>query len=251
MSGHSKWATIKRKKALIDSKRGKVFTKLIREISVAARSGGGNPDANPRLRMVMDKAREMNMPTDNIKRAIARGTGEGDDAARYEEAIYEGYGPGGAAVIVEALTDNRNRTSSELRMVFSRNSGEMGQPGCVAWMFQQAGVLTFDKKRFSEEALMEAALEAGAEDIRTTETSFEVVTPADKLESVRAALAAKGMECSSAERVRNPKTSVPLEGKAAEHMVKLIEELEDHDDVQNVFGNFDISDKLLETLASS
>lgn len=251
MSGHSKWATIKRKKALIDSKRGKVFTKLIREISVAARSGGGNPDSNPRLRMVMDKAREMNMPNDNIKRAIARGTGEGEGAAQYEEAIYEGYGPGGAAIMVEALTDNRNRTSSELRLIFSRNGGEMGQPGSVGWMFQPVGVITFDKAKTTEEALMEAALEAGAEDIRTTDSAFEVVTPPDKIEVVRSALSAKGIQCTSAERVRNPKTMVPLEGKPAEQMVRLMEEIEDHDDVQNVFANFDISDKLLESLANN
>lgn len=250
MSGHSKWATIKRKKGALDAKRGKVFTKLIREISVAARSGGGSVDANPRLRMVVAKAREMNMPNDNIKRAIQRGTGEGEDAARYEEAVYEGYGPGGAAVIVETLSDNKNRTSSELRTIFAHNGGNMGEPGCVSWSFQSQGQLTFDKSRYAEDVLMEAAVDAGAEDFRATDAAYEVLTPPDKLEAVRVVLAGKNFISTTGELIRNPKTTVPLEGKHAEHMVKLMEELEDHDDVQNVFANFDISDKLLETLAS-
>ena len=248
MSGHSKWATIKRKKALIDSKRGKAFTKVIREISMAAKNGGGNPDSNPRLRVAMDKARELNMPQDNIKRAIGRGTGEGGEVMHFEETTYEGYGPGGAAVIVEALTDNRNRTSSELKAVFSRNGGNMGEPGSVAWMFQPAGIITVDRKRYEEDAAMSAALDAGADDFRATDQAYEVVTPPDKLESVRQQLVAKGIEPSSAEMTRIPKTIVPLEGKNAEVMVRLLEVLEDHDDVQNVYANFDMSDKLLESL---
>lgn len=250
MSGHSKWATIKRKKGALDAKRGKVFTKLIREISVAARTGGGNVDSNPRLRMVVTKAREMNMPNDNIKRAILRGTGEGEDAARYEEAVYEGYGPGGAAVMVETLSDNKNRTSSELRTIFARHGGNMGEIGCVGWSFQSQGQLTFDKTRYAEDVLMEAAVEAGADDFRATDTAYEVLTPPDKLEAVRVALAEKNFVSISGELIRNPKTTVPLEGKNAEHMVKLLEEMEDHDDVQHVFANFDISDKLLESLAN-
>jgi len=250
MSGHSKWATIKRKKGAIDAKRGKIFTKLIREISVAARVGGGSPDANPRLRMVVVKAREMNMPNDNIKRAIARGTGEDEDAARYEEAVYEGYGPGGAAVMVETLSDNKNRTSSELRNIFARQGGNMGEPGCVSWTFQSQGLLTFEKSRYAEDVMMEAAIEAGADDFRATDSIYEVLTPPDKLEAVRIVLAGKNFVSNSAELVRNPKTTVPLEGKHAEHMVKLMEELEDHDDVQHVFANFDIPDKVLENLAN-
>jgi len=251
MSGHSKWATIKRKKALIDSKRGQAFTKIIREINVAARSGGGNPDSNPRLRMIMDKARELNMPNDNIKRAIQRGTGEGADAVQYEEVVYEGYGPGGAAVLVEVLTDNKNRTSSELRTSFTRNGGNMGTPGCVSWMFHASGLLIFDKARYDEDALMTATLEAGADDFKTTDSTYEIITAPDKLASVRAALAAKNFVPTSADLVKIPKTTVPLDGKNAEMMVKLIEGLEDHDDVQNVYANYDIADKLLESLVGS
>jgi len=249
MSGHSKWATIKRKKGAIDAKRGKMFTKFVRDITVAARSGGGpDPDSNPRLRVAIERAREASMPSDNIKRAIAKATGEGADAVVIEEMVYEGYGPGGAAVIAEALTDNRNRTASELHQVFSRNGGNMGVPGSVAWMFQSAGLIQFDKKRHEEDALMAAALDAGAEDFRVAESTFDVVTPPDQLDKVRAALVAKGLEPASAELVRLPKTSVPLDGKHAEQMVRLMEALEEHDDVQRVWANFDISEKLLESL---
>jgi YebC/PmpR family DNA-binding regulatory protein len=198
--------------------------------------------------VAVDKARELNMPQENIKRAISRGAGEGADAMQFEEIIYEGYGPGGAAVIVETLTDNRNRTSSELKALFSRNGGNMGEPGSVAWMFQPAGMITFDRKRYEEESVMDAALEAGADDFRATEQNYEVVTPPDKLETVRKGLVAKGLEPSSAELTRIPKTIVPLEGKNAEVMVRLLEVLEDHDDVQNVYANFDMSEKLLESL---
>jgi len=251
MSGHSKWATIKRKKALVDAKRGQAFTKIIREIGMAARHGGGNPDANPRLRVVIDKARELNMPNDNIKRAIQRGTGEGADAVQFEEAVYEGYGPGGAAVIVETLSDNKNRTSSELRTLFTRHSGNLGEPGCVSWIFQPAGLIQFDRKRHDEEALMNAALEAGADDFRTTESTFDVVTSPAQFETIRAALAAKGLQPASAEIVKLPKNTVPLDGRNAENMVKLMDTLEEHEDVQHVWANFDISDKLLETLVGA
>lgn len=251
MSGHSKWAKIKRAKAATDAKRGKVFSKIIREIGVAARDGGGQPDSNPRLRMVMDKARQMNMPMDNIKRAIARGTGQGEDAAKFEEVAYEGYGPGGAAILVEALTDNKNRTSAELRAVFTRNGGNMGEPGCVAWVFQPIGLLTFDRARFEEEALLNAALEAGAEDFKATDGSYEVVTKPEELDKVRSALADKGLEAGSVELTKIPKSTVPLEGKAAENLVRLMEAIEEHDDVQNVYGNFEISDKVLESLVGT
>jgi len=251
MSGHSKWATIKRKKALIDAKRGQAFTKLIRELSMAARHGGGNPDANPRLRVVMDKARELNMPNDNIKRAIQRGTGEGADAVQFEEATYEGYGPGGAAVIVDALTDNKNRTSSELRTVFTRNGGNLGEQGSVSWGFQPAGLIQFDRKRHDEEALMAAALEAGADDFRAAESTYDVVTSPAQFEAVRTALIAKGLQPASAELVKLPKTTVALDGKNAESMVHLMDALEEHDDVQHVWANFDIPEKLLESLVGA
>jgi YebC/PmpR family DNA-binding regulatory protein len=251
MSGHSKWATIKRKKALVDAKRGQAFTKVIRELSMAARAGGGNPDANPRLRAVMDKARELSMPNDNIKRAIQRGTGEGGEALNFEEAVYEGYGPGGAAVIVEALTDNKNRTSSELRTLFTRNGGNVGEPGSVSWGFQPVGLIQFDRKRHDEESLMAAALDAGADDFKTAESTYDVITTPAQLETVRKALVEKGLQPSSAELVKLPKTTVALEGKNAESMVRLMEALEEHDDVQHVWANFDISDKLLESLVGS
>jgi YebC/PmpR family DNA-binding regulatory protein len=251
MSGHSKWATIKRKKAIVDAKRGQAFTKLIREISAAARTGGGNPDANPRLRVAIEKAKELNMPQENIRRAIQRGTGDGGEAIRYEEAVYEGYGPGGAAVIAEALTDNRNRTSSELRAIFTRHGGSLGEPGCVAWSFRPAGLIVFDRASHNEELLMAAAVEAGAEDFRASESIFEVVTSPDTLDQVRAALAAKGLTPTSAEPVRLPKNTVPLDGKNAEHMVRLMEALEAHDDVQRVYSNFDIAEPLMETLIAT
>lgn len=251
MSGHSRWATIKRKKAVVDAKRGKTFTKLIREIGIAARHGGGSPDANPRLRMVVDKAKAMNMPNDNIKRAIQRGTGEGADGVQFEETMYEGYGPGGAAILVQALTDNRNRTSSELRAQFTRHGGRMGEPGSVAWMFHPAGLMTFDRGRHDEDTLMAAALDAGAEDFKVTDSAYEIVTGADDLAAVRDKLVAQGLEPQSAELSRIPNSTVPLDGKDAEAMLKLLEILEDHDDVQNVFANFDISDKLMESLVGS
>ncbi len=251
MSGHSKWATIKRKKGAIDAKRGKLFTKLIREITVAAKTGGPKPDANPRLRVCIEKAREASMPNDNIKRAIQRGSGEGPDAVTYEENVYEGYGPGGAAVMVETLTDSRNRTSSELRQIFSRNGGNMGEPGSVGWMFQAAGMIQFDRARHDEDSLMAAALDAGAEDMRSSDSTFDVMTAPADFDKVRAALVAKGLSPSSAELVKLPKSTIELTGKNAEAMVKMMEALEDHDDVQHVWANFDISEKLLESLVGS
>ena len=251
MSGHSKWATIKHAKAKTDAARGKTFTKIIREITTAAKIGGGDPGGNPRLRLAIEKAKEANMPNDNIKRAIQRGTGEGADAVQFEEATYEGYGPGGAAVIVDALTDNKNRTSSELRTVFTRNGGNLGEQGSVSWGFQPAGLIQFDRKRHDEEALMAAALEAGADDFRAAESTYDVVTSPAQFEAVRTALIAKGLQPASAELVKLPKTTVALDGKNAESMVHLMDALEEHDDVQHVWANFDIPEKLLESLVGA
>ncbi len=248
MSGHSKWATIKRKKGAEDAKRGKVFTKLIREIAVAAKNGGGDPDGNPRLRTVIEKARAANMPQDNVARAIKKGTGE-LEGVNYEEHTYEGYGPGGAAVILDILTDNRNRTISEVRNIFSKNGGNMGEAGCVAWVFKKRGVLQFDKKAASEEQLMELALEAGAEDLKDEEDLWDVMTDPVHFESVKKALEAKGLKPSSAEVTMVPQNTVKLGGGDAEKMLRLMEALEDHDDVQNVYSNFDIPKEEMERIS--
>jgi YebC/PmpR family DNA-binding regulatory protein len=247
MSGHSKWSTIKRKKGATDAKRGKVFTKLIKEITVAARFGGGDPDANPRLRTAIAAAKSENMPKDNIERAIKKGTGELEGVA-YEEVIYEGYGPGGAAVLVESLTDNKNRTVADVRHIFTKSGGNLGEAGCVAWMFDNKGFLVLEKSTVNEEVLMEVALEAGAEDIRDEENIFEVITEPEDFDSVKKALDTKGLQCVVAEITMLPKTTVELEGKEAEQMLRLMDGLEDSDDVQKAYSNFDISDETLEGL---
>lgn len=247
MSGHSKWSTIKRKKGATDAKRGKVFTKLIKEITVAARFGGGDPDANPRLRTAIAAAKSENMPKDNIERAIKKGTGELEGVA-YEEVIYEGYGPGGAAVLVESLTDNKNRTVADVRHIFTKSGGNLGEAGCVAWMFDNKGFLVLEKSTVNEEVLMEVALEAGAEDIRDEENIFEVITAPEDFDSVKKALDTKGLQCVVAEITMLPKTTVELEGKEAEQMLRLMDGLEDSDDVQKAYSNFDISDETLEGL---
>lgn len=247
MSGHSKWSTIKRKKGATDAKRGKVFTKLIKEITVAARSGGGDPDANPRLRTAIVAAKSENMPKENIERAIKKGTGELEGVS-YEEVIYEGYGPGGAAVLVESLTDNKNRTVADVRHIFTKSGGNLGESGCVAWMFDNKGFLVLEKKDVNEEVLMDVALEAGAEDIRDDESTFEVITAPEDFESVKRALDDKVLKCIVAEITMLPKTTVELEGKEAEQMLRLMEGLEDLDDVQKAYSNFDISDETLEGL---
>lgn len=247
MSGHSKWSTIKRKKGATDAKRGKVFTKLIKEITVAARTGGGDPDANPRLRTAILAAKAENMPKDNIDRAVKKGTGALEGVA-YEEAFYEGYGPGGAAVLVESLTDNRNRTVADIRHIFSKSGGSLGEAGCVAWMFEKKGVLVFEKKAVNEETLMEAVLDAGAEDIRDEETTFEVITAPEDFEAVKKALNAKNLTYALAEITMVPQTTVRLEDKHAEQMLKLMDSLEDSDDVQNVYSNFDISEETIREL---
>ncbi|HXK25155.1 MAG TPA: YebC/PmpR family DNA-binding transcriptional regulator [Myxococcota bacterium] len=249
MSGHSKWATIKRKKGAVDAKRGKIFTKLIREIATAARVGGGDPGANPRLRLAIEKARAANMPKDNIERAIKKGTGEGATEA-YEEVVYEGYGPGGTAIYVEVLTDNRNRTVGELRHVLTKYGGNLGASGCVAYMFSKKGVLTFDRAGLDLDKLLEAALDAGAEDAEESETGVEVTASPADFDAVKSALVAAGFEPSSAELTMIPSTTVRLEGKDAETMLRVADALEDLDDVQSVHANFDISEEEMARIAS-
>jgi YebC/PmpR family DNA-binding regulatory protein len=248
MSGHSKWATIKRKKGAADAKRGKVFTKLIREIATAARIGGGDPNGNPRLRLVMDKARAANMPKDNIERAIQKGVGGGEGEA-FEEVVYEGYGPGGTAILLRALTDNRNRTVGEIRHVLTKYSGNLGSSGCVAYLFEKRGVLSFERARLDPDTLLEAALEAGATDVVEESDSMAVVTAPNELDAVRAALEAKGFAPASAEVSMEPSTTVKLEGEQAKTMLELADALDDLDDVQGVYANFDISDEEMARLA--
>jgi YebC/PmpR family DNA-binding regulatory protein len=249
MSGHSKWATIKRKKGAVDAKRGKIFTKLIREIATAARVGGGDPGANPRLRLAIEKARAANMPKDNIERAIKKGTGEGATEA-YEEVVYEGYGPGGTAIYVEVLTDNKNRTVGELRHVLTKYGGNLGSSGCVAYLFSKKGVLGFERAGLDVDALLEAALEAGAEDAEESEGGVEVTTAPADFEAVKSALTAKGFAPASAELTMIPSTTVRLEGKDAEAMLRVADALEDLDDVQQVHANFDISEEEMAKIAS-
>ncbi len=249
MSGHSKWSTIKRKKGAADAKRGKLFTKLIREIATAAGIGGGDPDANPRLRLAIDKARGANMPKDNIERAIKKGTGEGE-GERFEEVTYEGYGPGGVAVMLRTLTDNRNRTVGEIRHAFTKHGGNLGEAGCVAYLFEKRGVIALDGE-FDLEQLYELALEAGAEDVIEGEGGVEVVTEPDTFEPVRDAIAGGGLHLADAEVTMRPSTTVSVQGNEAEGMIRLAEALEDLDDVQEVYANFDIPEDEMERLAGS
>jgi YebC/PmpR family DNA-binding regulatory protein len=248
MSGHSKWATIRRKKGALDARRGKIFTKLIREIATAARMGGGDPGGNPRLRLAIDKARAANMPKDNIERAILKGTGGGDSEA-WVEAVYEGYGPGGAAIYVEALTDNRNRTAGEVRHVFAKFGGNLGGSGCVAHLFERKGSLVFERAGLDPDALLEAALEAGAEDVVESEDQLEVVTGGSEYGAVKRALEENGFHPVQAAIQMRPNATVRLEGKDAEQMLRLADALEDLDDVQAVNANFDISDAVMQRLA--
>lgn len=249
MSGHSKWATTKHKKAAADSKRGKIFTKIIREITVAAKIGGGDPEGNPRLRTAILKAKENNMPADNIKKAVQKGTGELPGVS-YEEMTYEGYGPGGVAIIIQLLSDNKNRTVSEIRHLLSKNGGNMGETGSVAWMFQKKGFLSIEKQKADEEKLMSVALDAGAEDIRSDDpTLFEVITAPADFEKVKKAMTDAGLAPSYAEVTFLPQTYIRLDGKEAEQMLRLMEALEDHDDVQNVYANFDIPDEVMAKVA--
>ena len=249
MSGHSKWSTIKRKKGAIDSKRGKIFTKLIKEITLAARQGGGDIEGNSRLRQAILAAKEENMPKDNIDRAVKKGTGELAGAAAYEEVTYEGYGPAGVAVIVDVMTDNKNRTVAEIRHSFSKHGGNLGENGCVAWMFDKKGSIVFDKKAVGEDALMEVALEAGAEDVRDQQSEWEVITDPMTFEAVKKAIDQKGWKYLEARVGKIPQNTVKLEAGKAEQMLKLMEKLEDNDDVQNVYANFDIPDDVMEKLS--
>jgi YebC/PmpR family DNA-binding regulatory protein len=245
MSGHSKWHSIKHKKGAIDAKRGKLFTKIIRELTISARLGGGDPDTNPRLRTAVEKAKGANMPADNIKRAIQKGTGE-LPGTHYEELILEGYGPGGVAVLVEGSTDNRNRSVSEIRHVFTKHGGNLGTAGCVSYLFSPRGVVSMKREAISEDDLMALALEAGAEDIQGEGDSWEVYTAPENHEAVVKAIKDAGIEPERAELEKHPETTVPLEGAKAQQFLKLLEALDDQDDVQNVWANFDISDEELE-----
>lgn len=247
MSGHSKWSTIKRKKGKADQERGKLFTRLIKEITVAAREGGGDPEGNPRLRTAIDNAKAGNMPTANIEKAIKRGTGE-LPGVTYEEYTYEGYGPQGVAIMIETLTDNKNRTTAEIRHIMSKHNGHLGEVGCVAWMFDQKGTIVVDKGKVDEDTLMSAALEAGAEDVIDEGDFFEVVTAPADLDKVRKSLAGKSIEFTSAELAREPQTVIKLEGKHAEQILKLMDALEDQDDAQKVYANFDVPDEVMERL---
>ena len=247
MSGHSKWSTIKHKKGAADAKRGKIFTKLIKEITVAARMGGGDPDANPRLRSAIAAAKSQNMPKDNLERAIKKGTGE-LEGVEYEELTYEGYGPGGVAVLVECLTDNKNRTIADVRYIFSKAGGNIGTDGCVAWMFDKKGLISVEKSVTDEDTLMEVALEAGAEDVKDEGDCFEVITEPNDFDTVKEAVEAANIEYQMAEVTMIPQTETELEGKEAEQMVKFMEALEDCDDIQNFHTNADISDDVLNAM---
>jgi YebC/PmpR family DNA-binding regulatory protein len=248
MSGHSKWSSIKRKKGATDAKRGQVFTKLIKEITVAARIGGGDPEGNPRLRTAIAAAKADNMPKDNIDRAIKKGTGELEGVS-YDEFLYEGYGPGGAAVLIEVMTDNKNRTTAEIRHLFAKSSGNLGEAGCVAWMFDKKGYIVVEKSAVDEEKLMELALDAGAEDIQEGEKEFEVITDPGAFDAVKEALDGADIQYLLAEVTMHPQSVVQLEGKNAEHMLHLMEQLEDQDDVQKVYANFDITEGVMEQLS--
>jgi len=245
MSGHSKWHTIKHKKGAADAKRGKVFTRLIKELTVAARSGGGDVDMNPRLRTIVNEAKASNMPRENIERAIRRGTGE-EPGVSYEEIVYEGYGPGGVALMIQTLTDNKNRTVGEIRHMLAKYNGNLAAENSVAWMFSRKGQIFVDKGKVDEDKLLSAALDAGADDMNDDESAWEIVSAPESFESVRDAVKSLGVDPSSASIAMIPQNYVKLQGKDANHMIKLMEALDDHDDVQNVWANFDIEEKEIE-----
>jgi len=251
MSGHSKWHSIKHKKAKVDAARGRVFTKLIKELTVAARVGGGDAEANPRLRTAVLAARAANMPAKNIENAIMKGTGELPGVV-YEEVVYEGYGPGGVAMYINVMTDNKNRTVAEIRHVFSKHGGNLGESGSVAWMFEKRGLIKVLKKNYDEDSLFMIALEAGADDIKTDDEEFyQIYTGYDQIEKVQEALQKNKITVSSTERTMLPKTTMHLEGKQAEQMLKMMEALDDHDDVQGVYANFDIDDEVMASIAGN
>ena len=249
MSGHSKWKTNKGKKSIADAKKGATYTKIIKELTVVARDGGGNPDTNPRLRAIMQKAKEANMPSDNVKMAIKRGTGELPGVV-YETVTYEVYGAGGVAIIVEALTDNKNRTTAELRNIMSKKSANMAGAGSVSWMFTRKGYFLIEKSQAKEEDLMNIVLEAGAEDFKSDDKNYEITTPVQDFEKVKAAIQAKGIKWLDAEMTMIPSSTVKVTGSDAKQVLNLIETLEDHDDVQQVYANFDIPDEIMEQIAS-
>jgi YebC/PmpR family DNA-binding regulatory protein len=248
MSGHSKWASIKHKKAVVDQRRGQHFTKLTRSITVAAREGGGDIEGNPALALAVQKARDASMPKDNIERAIAKGTGEGIDADQIETVLYEGYGPGGVALLIEALTDNRNRTGADVRHALSKHGGNLGEPGSVSYLFDKRGVIVVDSSRYDEDDLM-VAIDAGAEDIFADDDMFEIVTEPSDLTAVRAALADAGIELESADVIQRPKVRVPVDESDASRLLKLIDMLEEYDDVNEVHANFDVDADVLERIA--
>ena len=250
MSGHSKWASIKHKKAIVDSRRGKAFTKLARAIVVAAKEGGGDVDGNPALALAVQKAKDASMPKDNIERAIAKGTGADKDAENFEAVLYEGYGPGGVAVLVEALTDNRNRTGAEIRSAFTKSGGNLGEPGSVNYLFDKKGLIVVDAARYSEDDLM-PAIEAGAEDIAVDDDVFEIVTDPSELTAVRAALEEAGVQFETSEVQQRPKTTVEVDADTATKLMRLIDALEDNDDVDTVHANFDAPADVLEQLAAA
>jgi len=250
MSGHSKWKTNKGKKMVADAKKGATYTKIIKELTILAREGGGNPDTNPRLRAVMQKAKEANMPNDNVKMAIKRGTGEIPGIV-YESVMYEAYGPGGVAILVEALTDNKNRTTAELRNVMSKKGGNMAGAGSVSWMFVKKGYILIEKSQAKEDELMTIALEAGAEDFKSDDKNFEITTSVQDLEKVKQAIQDKGIKWQDAELTMIPSSSVKVAGNEAKQVLSLVEALEEHDDVQQVYANFDIPDEILEQMASA
>lgn len=248
MSGHSKWHSIKHKKGAADAKRGRLFTRLLKEIQIAARLGGGNPDGNPRLRTAIQTARDANMPKDNIERAVRKGTGE-EPGTNYEDFIFEGYGPGGVAIIVEGTTDNKNRTTPEIRHVFTKHGGKLGEIGSVSFMFDKHGIIMVPSEGLTEDQAMEAALEAGADDVTTEDGFFQIKTSPESMFSVREAIEAKKIKVESSEVQQIPKSTVHLEGKDAEKLLKLLQALEEHDDVSKVAANFDIDVELIEQMA--
>ncbi|HHE55653.1 MAG TPA: YebC/PmpR family DNA-binding transcriptional regulator [Caldithrix abyssi] len=250
MSGHSKWHSIKHKKAKVDAQRGRIFTKIIKELTVAARLGGGDPEANPRLRVAIAQAKAANMPAKNIENAIKKGTGELPGVV-YEDVTYEGYGPGGVAVFVEAVTDNKNRTVAEMRHLFSKYGGNLGENGSVAWIFERKGLIRVPVDQYPEEDLLEIALECGAEDMQATDDFYEIYTSFEDFHKVRNAFEEKSIVMESAELTMIPQNTIKIEGKTAEQMLKLLEALDDHDDVQNVYANFEMEDAEMERLVSN
>ena len=250
MSGHSKWSTIKHKKGAADAKRGKIFTKVIKEITVAARIGGGDVDGNPRLRLAVQKAKEVNMPQENLIRAIKKGTGE-LEGVQYQEISYEGYGPGGVAIFMEVMTDNKNRTIGELRAVLDKNGGNMGENGCVAWIFEKKGIITIMISEKDEEELLELVMDAGGDDLQIVDDYYEITTSVESFESVRKAIESSGLKVQSAQLTRIPQNTVNVEEKNCKSLLRLMDMLEDHDDIQKLYSNFDITDELMTIMEES